>query len=99
MANARHITIGKQTLICGDCLIEMRKMAPASVDEIFTSPPYNIGVVYNQYDDRNPRAVFLDELGERFTECYRLLKPTGSFFLNLGTGVKDDMTLLITAEN
>jgi site-specific DNA-methyltransferase (adenine-specific) len=85
--------IGKQLVVQSDCLAEMKKMSTASVDVICTSPPYNIDVDYHQHDDRKPRAVYLDWLGERFTEFNRVLKPNGSFFLNIGIGTKDDMTL------
>lgn len=36
--------MSEYTLHCGDCLEVMRSMPPASVDMVFTSPPYNLGV-------------------------------------------------------
>jgi len=31
-------------LIHGDCLIQMRDLAPESIDVVGTSPPYNLGI-------------------------------------------------------
>ena len=31
-------------LICGDCLIEMRKLKDKSVDLVLCDPPYGIGI-------------------------------------------------------
>ena len=36
--------IGGQSVLAGDCLLEMRALASSSIDLIVTSPPYNIGV-------------------------------------------------------
>jgi hypothetical protein len=33
--------IAKQTVIAGDCLVEMKALAAASIDVVVTSPPYN----------------------------------------------------------
>jgi DNA modification methylase len=44
----RSTTVGRQVVIHGDCLDVLRKMATASVDEIITSIPYNVGAPYNQ---------------------------------------------------
>ena len=91
MSNRWHI--GNQTVVRGDCLIELQAMETASVDVIVTSPPYNIGVDYHQHDDRQPRAVYLTGLFARVAELHRVLKPAGSFFFNIGTGTKDDLAL------
>jgi site-specific DNA-methyltransferase (adenine-specific) len=55
-----------------------------TVDVIVTSPPYNLGVKYQKYDDTVPRDQYLDWLEEVAEECNRTLKRDGSFFLNVG---------------
>jgi site-specific DNA-methyltransferase (adenine-specific) len=77
--------VGDQTIIAGDCLAELRAMSPASVDVVVTSPPYNIGVRYRSYDDRRPREAYLSWLTEIGQQLHRVLKPEGSFFLNVGS--------------
>jgi len=38
--------VGSQTVICGDCLGELKALPSTSVDVVITSPPYNIGIRY-----------------------------------------------------
>ena len=41
----------------GDCLEGMSHLAEGSVDLIVTSPPYNLGIAYGKYSDRDARGV------------------------------------------
>ncbi|MGJ8695218.1 MAG: DNA-methyltransferase [Verrucomicrobiaceae bacterium] len=67
-----------------DCLAGMRGMPDHSVDLVVTSPPYNIGINYGAYDDSGDRDHFLTWCQDWATELKRILKPNGSFFLNVG---------------
>lgn len=67
-----------------DCLDGMRRLPDGSVDLIVTSPPYNLGIQYNTYRDRDDRESFLAWCREWATEIHRILDEPGSFFLNLG---------------
>jgi len=68
-----------------DCLEGMRSLLETGeVDVIVTSPPYNIGVKYNKYDDTIPRERYLNWMEEVGKECKRVLREDGSFFLNVG---------------
>ncbi len=82
-------TIGRQAVVEGDCLDILPTLPAASVDVAVTSPPYNIGVAYRSYDDRRPRAAYLAWLAEIGGEIARVLKPEGSFFLNVGSTGSD----------
>lgn len=77
--------VGMQTIIQGDCLAHLRSMPDESVDVIVTSPPYNIGIQYGAYDDRQPRDAYLAWLGEIGRELFRVMAAQGSFFLNVGS--------------
>lgn len=55
-------------IVMDDCLDALRAMPAGSVDVSPTSPPYNIGVDYNQHND--PRGAYLAWLGEFFTEKF-----------------------------
>ncbi len=81
--------IGRHEILLGDCLRVLREVSTASVDVIVTSPPYNIGVAYRSYDDRRPRREYLDWLRQVAGELRRVLKPEGSFFLNVGSTSSD----------
>lgn len=75
----------KNKIYLMDCLEGMRTLLdPEEVDVIVTSPPYNIGVKYNKYDDTIPRENYLEWMEEVAKECKRVLKRGGSFFLNVG---------------
>ncbi|KXG74591.1 hypothetical protein AN618_22380 [Fervidicola ferrireducens] len=68
-----------------DCLTGMRKyLKTGEVDVVVTSPPYNIGIQYNKYDDNRPREDYLDWIEEVAIEIKRVLNDSGSFFLNIG---------------
>lgn len=68
-----------------DCLVGMRQfLDDGDVDVIVTSPPYNLGIKYNSYDDTLSREQYLDWMEDVAKECKRVLNDGGSFFLNLG---------------
>jgi site-specific DNA-methyltransferase (adenine-specific) len=80
----------KNKIYIMDCIKGMRQfLGNGEVDVIVTSPPYNLGIKYNQYDDKISREDYLDWMEEVCKECKRVLKEKGSFFLNLGYKSKD----------
>lgn len=68
----------------GDCVSGMKSLPDESADLVVTSPPYNLGIGYGNYKDRLSSADYLAWSLEWTTEVRRLLKPGGSFFLNIG---------------
>lgn len=78
------------TLYLEDCIEGMsRQLRPGSVDVVVTSPPYNIGSRYGQYDDTLPRAQYLDWLEEWGRAVSVVLAEKGSVFLNVGSKPSD----------
>jgi site-specific DNA-methyltransferase (adenine-specific) len=69
----------------GDCLDVLRSMPDRSIDVAITSPPYNLGIKYRTYPDDRPRAEYLEWVAEWGREIARVLRPLGSFFLNVGS--------------
>jgi site-specific DNA-methyltransferase (adenine-specific) len=67
-----------------DCGTGMARLDEASVDLVVTSPPYNLGIAYSHYSDRQERGDYLDWCQAWATQLRRVLKPDGSFFLNIG---------------
>jgi site-specific DNA-methyltransferase (adenine-specific) len=48
-----------------DCIEGMRtRLDAGSVDVVVTSPPYNLGIDYNGYDDTLSREDYLEWMGE-----------------------------------
>lgn len=74
-------------IIHGDCLIEMAKMPDKLIDIVITSPPYNLSVKYNEYNDN--RTDYLSWMSSIFKEIKRILKDNGSFFINIGYSCKN----------
>ena len=83
----RHFT--QFDLHCGDCLAGMRELPAACVDVVVTSPPYNLGIDYQSYEDGGERDAFLDWCEEWAREVQRVLRDDGSFFLNVGAAPKN----------
>jgi site-specific DNA-methyltransferase (adenine-specific) len=74
-----------------DCIKGMSRLAEESIDLVFTSPPYNLGINYGQYSDRQDRRSYLDWCVEWAGQIRRVLKPDGSFFLNIGAAPSNPM--------
>ena len=66
-----------------DCLQGMKQFfEDEEVDVVVTSPPYNLGIKYNKYDDTISRAQYLEWMEEVGKECKRVLKDDGLLWLN-----------------
>ncbi|MFQ3549901.1 MAG: site-specific DNA-methyltransferase [Armatimonadota bacterium] len=75
-----------------DCIEGMKKhLNDGSVDVVVTSPPYNIGIDYADYDDNITREEYLDWTDKWIREIKRVLSDKGSFFLNVGSKPTDPM--------
>ncbi len=73
-----------------DCLEAMsEELQPKSVDVVVTSPPYNLDIDYNTYDDSSERENYLDWIRDWACEVKKVLKDEGSIFLNLGSKPTD----------
>lgn len=84
---------GAELRLClGDCIAGMRERVPdGSVDVVVTSPPYNLGIAYNGYDDTQSREEYLAWMGEWAAEVKRVLADGGSLFLNVGSKPTDPL--------
>ncbi|HMF45724.1 MAG TPA: site-specific DNA-methyltransferase [Candidatus Udaeobacter sp.] len=74
-----------------DCVPGMSRLADESVDLVMTSPPYNLGISYGKYSDRQDRRSYLGWCGEWAGQIRRVLKSNGSFFLNIGAAPSNPM--------
>ena len=73
-----------------DCITGINQnLQNNSVDVVVTSPPYNIGIDYNSYNDELPREKYLKWLEEVGIVIKNILANNGSFFLNIGNKPKD----------
>ncbi|WP_338330504.1 site-specific DNA-methyltransferase [Commensalibacter sp. Nvir] len=76
-------SIGNHKIVRGDCSIVLKKIPKQHADVIITSPPYNLGIVYNSYKDNKKEQDYLNWLVNICSEMKRVLKDEGSLFLNI----------------
>ena len=88
---AQIASVTKFDLRPDDCVVGMAKLPNEHVDVVVTSPPYNLGVRYRKFSDRQDRQSFLEWCANWAGQIRRLLKPNGSFFLNIGAAPSNPM--------
>jgi site-specific DNA-methyltransferase (adenine-specific) len=79
--------IGLNRILVGDALSTLKRLPPASIDCVVTSPPY-----FNLRDYQHPGQIGLEPEVDQWigalrgvaSELHRVLVPTGSLWLNLG---------------
>jgi len=86
---AEYISNGsiQPLFICGDSLEVLGLFPDSCVDMVLTSPPY-----WGQREYEGDKGIglertyeeYIDRLLDVFAELHRVLKPTGSFWLNIG---------------
>jgi site-specific DNA-methyltransferase (adenine-specific) len=69
----------------------MAQLKAASINLVVTSPPYNLGIRYGKFADTADRASYLDWCAQWAAQIHRLLRPDGSFFLNIGAAPSNPM--------
>ena len=67
----------------GDCFELIKKQPDNSVDLVITSPPYSDILSYGREVSTKKPDEYNDWLLPLFDEIYRVLKPSGSFILNI----------------
>ena len=82
---------GKYQLHLGDVLEILKEIPDNSIDMIFTSPPYNIGLkdrkdtniaTYDSWDDNMEWEEYCNWQVEILNECFRVVKDGGTLFYN-----------------
>ena len=81
-----------------DCIDVLSQLPAASIDVIVTSPPYNLGIRYNRYQDTLSQGEYLKWTDEWVAAAARVLRPNGSLFLNVGARPSDPWTPLDVAQ-
>jgi DNA modification methylase len=75
------------TILNGDALTQLKTLDSESIDLVITSPPYyglrNYGVE-NQIGLEKTPNEYISKLMDIFNECKRVLKKTGSCWVNIG---------------
>ncbi len=64
-------------------LLKMDAIKNDSVNLIVTSPPYDVDIKYENYDDSIPYDEYLEFTRKWLTKCYDFAKPDGRLCLNI----------------
>jgi len=75
----------------GDCFELIKDLPDDSVDLIITSPPYADIINYGKNISVQKPDEYCDWLLPIFDEIYRVLKPSGSFILNINDNCKNGL--------
>ena len=78
----------------GSCLDKLTQLSDRSVDLIFADPPFNIGYQYDLYDDQKTEDEYLDFCKSWISQCHRVLKSNGSFWLAIGDEYAAELKVL-----
>lgn len=70
-------------IITGDSAQILKEFPGNSIDLIFTSPPYNFGLDYENYKDGTDWSDYFEKLFSVFKECIRVLKFGGRIIANV----------------
>jgi DNA modification methylase len=70
-------------IIVGDSEEVLKKLPDNCIDLVFTSPPYNFGLEYENHKDGINWNEYFDKLFAIFKECIRVLKYGGRIIVNV----------------
>lgn len=67
----------------GDCLEIMQQIPDETIDMVITSPPYNLQIEYNSYEDNLSKEDYLTWCARWIGKCADLLKDGGRIAINI----------------
>jgi len=73
----------KNQIICNDSQNVLQKLPNNCVDLVFTSPPYNFGLDYEDSNDDHNWDAYFKKLFRILDECIRVLKYGGRLIINV----------------
>ncbi|SCI86367.1 Modification methylase MboII [uncultured Clostridium sp.] len=66
-----------------DCLDGMKYVKDNYIDLVVTSPPYNLGIDYDSWNDSLIKEKYIEFMTRIAKELYRVIKPDGRVCLNI----------------
>lgn len=70
-------------IYCMSCLDGMDLLDNNSIDMMFTSPPYNVGIDYDTHNDKMTADEYYEFIEQWFNKLYRVMKHTGRIAINI----------------
>jgi site-specific DNA-methyltransferase (adenine-specific) len=83
------------TIIIGNCLDVLPTLPAGCAALGFVDPPFNIGLRYPGFDDRQSEDAYLGWLGERLAAVRRVLTPTGALFVAIGRKYQAEVYMML----
>ncbi len=81
-------------VVLGDSIELLNSLKEGWVDLVFADPPFNIGYLYQNYDDQKSVDEYLAFSEQWMRAVHRALKPTGSFYLAIGDEFASDLAVI-----
>jgi site-specific DNA-methyltransferase (adenine-specific) len=81
-------------IVCGDCIEVLSKVQEHLADLIFADPPFNIGYKYDKYRDEVAKSDYVGWTEKWMTQCKRVLKLHGSFYIAIGDEHAADVKII-----
>jgi DNA modification methylase len=81
-------------IVRGDCIELLKKAEEPFADLVFADPPFNIDFKYDRYKDDLEAEHYIGWTRAWMTECVRVLKPQGSFYIAIGDDFAADVRLI-----
>ncbi len=78
-------------IINDDSVAYLNSLPEGWADLAFADPPFNIGYLYHNYEDRKSVEEYVDWSVNWMQAVYRALKPGGSFYLAIGDEFAADL--------
>jgi len=90
------VTYQPNNIVVGDCIEVLRQAAAEGLraDLVFADPPFNIGYVYDVYEDVKAYDEYHAWTGQWMAACAEVLSPTGSFWIAIGDEYAAEIRIL-----
>ena len=84
----------RYNLVLGDCVKELQGISAGMFDLAFCDPPFNLKRKYENWYDNRPRNDYLTWATQWLRQVYRVLTPTGTFWLAINDEMVSEMVVL-----
>ena len=85
--------LARGAIVEGDCVDVLDNEREGFADLIFADPPFNIGYLYDGYDDLKDSDSYTQWSAQWIRACHRALKPDGSLFIAIGDDYAAELCL------
>lgn len=81
----------KNQILNMDVLDGLNSIEDGSVQLVVTSPPYNLGIDYDEHDDKMSEEEYLRLMGDVWAGCKKVLCDGGRLCINIGENKRNNI--------